>query len=90
MGGDRSVARGRQARDRVAGRECDEAPRGRLLRPKIAAVSTGSLRLKPTFLDGSPAHGGQIGLIRAIARDPGRAPPLPMWSWIVETGTERT
>ena len=56
---------------------------------KITALSTGRLRLKPTFLQGSPAHGGQIGLIRAIGRDPGWTQPLPMWSWIIETGSER-
>jgi N-acyl homoserine lactone hydrolase len=56
---------------------------------KITALSTGVLRLKPTFLEGSPAHGGSFGLIRALARDPGWTPPLPMWAWIIETGTER-
>jgi glyoxylase-like metal-dependent hydrolase (beta-lactamase superfamily II) len=56
---------------------------------KILALSTGVLRLKPTFLEGSPAHGGPLGLIRALGRDPGWTAPLPMWSWIVETGTER-
>lgn len=56
---------------------------------KITALTTGTLQLKPTFLEGSPAHGGSLGLIRAIGRDQGWTPPLPMWSWIVETGTER-
>lgn len=56
---------------------------------KITAVSTGTLQLKPTFLEGSPAHGGPLGLIRALGRDPGWTAPLPMWSWIIETGTER-
>lgn len=56
---------------------------------KITAVSTGTLQLKPTFLEGSPAHGGSFGLIRALRRDPHWTPPLPMWSWIIETPTER-
>src|SRR5580765_4452176 len=56
---------------------------------KITAVSTGTLQLKPTFLEGSPAHGGALGLMRALRRDPRWTPPLPMWSWIIETGTER-
>jgi len=56
---------------------------------RITAVSTGSLQLKPTFLEGSPAHGGPLGLIRRLMKDPGWTPPLPMWAWIVETGTER-
>ena len=56
---------------------------------QITALTTGTLRLKPTFLEGSPAHGGTLGLIRALGRDPGWTPPLPMWAWIVETGTER-
>jgi N-acyl homoserine lactone hydrolase len=56
---------------------------------RITALSTGTLQLKPTFLEGSPAHGGSLGLIRDIGRDPGWTPPLPMWSWIIETGTER-
>jgi glyoxylase-like metal-dependent hydrolase (beta-lactamase superfamily II) len=56
---------------------------------KITALSTGALRLRPTFLKGSPAHGGSLGLIRALRRDTRWTPPLPMWSWIVETGTER-
>ena len=56
---------------------------------KITALSTGVLRLKPTFLEGSPAHGGTLGLIRALGRDPGWTAPLPMWAWIIETGTER-
>jgi glyoxylase-like metal-dependent hydrolase (beta-lactamase superfamily II) len=56
---------------------------------KITPLSTGSLQLKPTFLEGSPAHGGPLGLIRAIWTDRGfYTPPLPMWSWIVETPNE--
>ena len=56
---------------------------------KITPLSTGTLQLKPTFLEGSPAHGGTFGLIRAIARDPGWTQALPMWSWIIETRAER-
>jgi len=56
---------------------------------RIIGLSTGTLQLKPTFLEGSPAHGGPFGLIRGIARDPGFTEPLPMWSWIIETETER-
>ena len=56
---------------------------------KITALSTGTLQLKPTFLEGSPAHGGPLGLIRALWRDKRFTRPLPMWSWIIETGTER-
>jgi N-acyl homoserine lactone hydrolase len=56
---------------------------------KITALSTGTLQLKPTFLEGSPAHGGALGLIRALRRDPRWTAPLPMWSWIIETETER-
>ena len=56
---------------------------------KITAVSTGTLQLKPTFLEGSPAYGGPLGLIRAIWRDSGWTRPLPMWCWIIETGSER-
>src|ERR1044072_197513 len=55
----------------------------------ITAISTGTLRLKPTFLEGSPNHGGTIGLIWAISRYQGWTAPLPMWSWIIETSTER-
>ena len=55
----------------------------------ITAVSTGTLQLKPAFLDGSPAHGGSLGLILALRRDPHWTPPLPMWAWIIETATER-
>jgi hypothetical protein len=33
---------------------------------KITPLSTGTLRLKPTFLEGSPAHGGTLGLIRDL------------------------
>jgi glyoxylase-like metal-dependent hydrolase (beta-lactamase superfamily II) len=56
---------------------------------RITALSTGTLQLKPTFLEGSPAHGGPLGLIRAIWRDRDFTRPLPMWSWIIETGNER-
>src|SRR3954468_13360383 len=56
---------------------------------RITAISTGTLRLKPVFLEGSPNHGGSLGLILALARDPEFTPSLPMWSWIIETGDER-
>src|SRR5438270_11892524 len=56
---------------------------------RIIPVSTGTLRLKPTFLEGSPNHGGPLGLILAIARDPEFTSGLPMWAWIVETHQER-
>jgi glyoxylase-like metal-dependent hydrolase (beta-lactamase superfamily II) len=56
---------------------------------RITGITTGTLRLKPTFLEGSPAHGGATGLIRSLWRDSGFTAPLPMWAWIVETGTER-
>lgn len=56
---------------------------------RIIPVTTGTLQLKPTFLEGSPAHGGPLGLIRDLLRDPRFTPPLPMWAWIIETGTER-
>jgi len=56
---------------------------------QITAVTTGTLQLKPTFLEGSPAHGGPLGLIRDLWRDPAFTRPLPMWAWIVETGAER-
>jgi len=56
---------------------------------KIIGISTGTLQLKPTFLEGSPAHGGSLGLIRSIRRDSGWTQPLPMWSWILETANER-
>ena len=56
---------------------------------QITAVTTGMLQLKPTFLEGSPAHGGPLGLILALRRDPEFTPPLPMWAWVIETGTER-
>ena len=56
---------------------------------RITAFSTGTLRVKPTFLEGSPNHGGPLGLIWAIARDPEFTPALPMWSWIIETNEER-
>jgi len=55
---------------------------------KITALSTGTLQLKPTFLEGSPAHGGPLGLIRALWRDGDFTKPLQMWSWIIETGNE--
>ena len=55
---------------------------------RITALSTGTLQLKPTFLEGSPAHGGPLGLIRALWRDERFTRPLPMWSWIIETGNE--
>jgi N-acyl homoserine lactone hydrolase len=56
---------------------------------QITGVTTGTLQLKPTFLEGSPAHGGPLGLIRSLWRDARFTPPLPMWAWIVETATER-
>jgi glyoxylase-like metal-dependent hydrolase (beta-lactamase superfamily II) len=56
---------------------------------KIFGLTTGTLQLKPTFLEGSPAHGGPLGLILALRRDAAFTPPLPMWAWVVETGKER-
>jgi len=56
---------------------------------RILGITTGTLQLKPTFLEGSPAHGGPLGLILALRRDSAFTPPLPMWAWVVETGTER-
>src|SRR5262245_21347828 len=56
---------------------------------QITAVTTGTLCLKPTFLECSPAHGGPLGLIRSLWCDPRFTDPLPMWAWIVGTGTER-
>lgn len=56
---------------------------------KITGITTGTLQLRPTFLEGSPAHGGPLGLILALRRDRALTPPLPMWAWIVETGAER-
>ena len=56
---------------------------------RIFGVTTGTLQLKPTFLEGSPAHGGPLGLILALRRDSSFTPPLPMWAWVVETGSER-
>jgi N-acyl homoserine lactone hydrolase len=56
---------------------------------RITAISTGTLKLKPVFLEGSPNHGGPLGLILALARDRGFTSSLPMWSWIVETDHER-
>ena len=55
----------------------------------ITPITTGTLQLKPTFLDGSPAHGGSVGLIRSLWRDARFTQPLPMWAWIVETDNER-
>ena len=55
---------------------------------RITGLSTGTLQLKPTFLEGSPAHGGPLGLMRALWRDSDFTQPLPMWSWIIETRTE--
>lgn len=55
---------------------------------KITPVSTGTLQLKPTFLEGSPAHGGPFGLIRDLWRDRDFTSPLPMWAWIIETPME--
>ena len=56
---------------------------------KITAVTTGTLKLKPTFLEGSPAHGGSLGLIKKLWDDRRFTQPLPMWAWIVETGKQR-
>jgi N-acyl homoserine lactone hydrolase len=56
---------------------------------KILGISTGTLQLRPTFLEGSPAHGGPLGLILALRRDQALTAPLPMWAWMVETGEER-
>ena len=56
---------------------------------RITAFSTGTLQLKPTFLESSSADSGSLGLIRKLKRDPGFSAPLPMWSWIIETGNER-
>src|SRR4051812_50215277 len=56
---------------------------------RITAVTTGTLQLKPTFLEGSPAHGGPVGLIRSLWRDSRFTGPLPMWAWIIDTGTQR-
>ena len=56
---------------------------------QITAVTTGTLQLKPTFLEGSPAHGGPLGLIKDLWGDPRFTKPLPMWAWIVDTGAER-
>ena len=61
---------------------------GRTASIKITPLSTGTLQLKPTFLEGSPAYGGPLGLIRALWRDPDFTGPLPMWSWIIETPNE--
>ena len=55
----------------------------------IIPLTTGTLQLKPTFLEGSPAYGGPFGLIRHLMRDPNFTSPLPMWAWIIETGGER-
>jgi N-acyl homoserine lactone hydrolase len=56
---------------------------------RITALTTGSLQLKPIFLEGSPAHGGPLGLIWKLGRDPDFTPPLPMWAWIIESDNER-
>jgi N-acyl homoserine lactone hydrolase len=56
---------------------------------RITAITTGALQLKPTFLEGSPAHGGSLGLIASLWRDPAFTRPLPMWAWVVETGTQK-
>src|SRR5262245_56350538 len=56
---------------------------------RILGVTTGTLQLKPTFLEGSPAHGGPLGLILALRRDAAFTSPLPMWAWWIETETER-
>jgi N-acyl homoserine lactone hydrolase len=56
---------------------------------RITAITTGTLQLKPTFLEGSPAHGGPLGLIATLWRDARFTEPLPMWAWVVETGSER-
>jgi glyoxylase-like metal-dependent hydrolase (beta-lactamase superfamily II) len=55
---------------------------------RITAITTGTLQLKPKFLEGSPAHGGPLGLMRALWSDPNWTWPLPMWSWIIETASE--
>ncbi|HKV72867.1 MAG TPA: N-acyl homoserine lactonase family protein [Gemmatimonadales bacterium] len=56
---------------------------------KMFGVTTGTLQLKPTFLDGSPAHGGPLGLMLALRRDHAFTRPLPMWAWVIETAKER-
>lgn len=56
---------------------------------RIRGISTGTLRLRPTFLEGSPAHGGPLGLILALRRDRAFTAPLPMWAWLLETADER-
>jgi len=56
---------------------------------RITALTTGTLQLKPTFLEGSPAHGGPLGLIWKLSRDPDFTRPLPMWAWILESDDER-
>ena len=55
----------------------------------VFGVTTGTLQLRPTFLEGSPAHGGPLGLILALRRDRALTPPLPMWAWVIETDSER-
>ena len=55
---------------------------------RITPLSTGRLQLKPTFLEGGPSHGGPLGLIRALWRDPNFTGQLPMWAWIIETERE--
>ena len=56
---------------------------------RILGITTGTLQLRPTFLEGSPAHGGPLGLILALRRDRDLTRQLPMWAWVIETGTER-
>jgi glyoxylase-like metal-dependent hydrolase (beta-lactamase superfamily II) len=56
---------------------------------KVFGVTTGTLQLRPTFLEGSPSHGGPLGLILALRRDAALTEPLPMWAWVIETGKER-
>jgi hypothetical protein len=56
---------------------------------RISGVTTRTVQLKPTFLEGRPAHGGPLGLILPLRRDAAFTPPLPMWAWEIETRTER-
>ena len=46
---------------------------------RISALTTGTLQLKPTFLDGSPAHGGSLGLIGSLWRDSRFTASTPSW-----------
>ena len=55
---------------------------------RVLGLTTGSLNLRSVFLEGSPLHGGSLGLIRALRRDPVTRGPFPMWVWIVETSDE--